>query len=257
MSLTRPHHPRARTPRFRMRGVLPRGIEYRQSSAHASIAARLCLACGSNAGRVTLVAGVLSPEVLTLRRSCRPSPWGRSCTGVHGSPSFSVEHSILAVFGADGRGFADGVWRRCNRFDAARLVTFYGVDFSCDLTRGHPICKDFEHISCRVALLRPLAFWRLALWWPVVTRFQSRRLSVAVRALLQLRWLAAASSPVPQLGPQATWSFVRPIRTAADDLRPNRSASGLPAIQDQLFKTTGAFRAGGFLVVPEEIRRAA
>jgi hypothetical protein len=69
--------------------------------------------------------------------------------------------------------------------------------------------------------------------------------------------LAAASSPVPQLGPRATWSFVRPIRTAADDLSPNRSANGLPAIQDQLPKATGALRAGGFLVVPEEIRRAA
>ena len=257
MSPARPHHLRVRGPQRRMRDVLPMGNENRQGSAHAGIWLKLRLVRGAVAGKVIEVAGVLSPEVLTLRRSRRPSPWGRSCAGVHGSPSFFVENSMFARLGAHARGFADDVRKRCNRFDADRQVTFYVMDFSCDLTRGRSTCKDFEHFNYRVALLRPLVFWRLALWLPAVTLFPSRQSSAAVPVRLQQQWLAAASSPAQQSGPRETWSFAKPIRAAADNLSQGRSFDPLPVGQDPIIQATGALRAGGFLVVPEESRRAA
>ncbi|KGM88362.1 hypothetical protein rosmuc_02060 [Roseovarius mucosus DSM 17069] len=257
MSPARPHHLRVRGAQRRMRDVLPMGNENRQGSAHAGIWLKLRLVRGAVAGKVIEVAGVLSPEVLTLRRSRRPSPWGRSCAGVHGSPSFFVENSMFARLGAHARGFADDVRRRCNRFDADRQVTFYGMEFSCDLTRGRSTCKDFEHFSYRVALLRPLVFWRLALWSPAVTPFRSRRSSVAVPVRLRQQWLAAASSPAQQSGLRETWSIAKPIRAAADNLSQGRSFDPLPVGQDPIIQATGALRAGGFLVVPEENRRAA
>ncbi len=257
MSPARPHHLGFRLPHRKMRGVLPMGNENRQGSAHAGIWPKLRLVRRAVAGTVGQVAGVLSPEVLTLRRSRRPSPWGRSCAGVHGSPSFFVENSMFARLGAHARGFADDVRRRCNRFDADRQVTFYGMDFSCDLTRGRSTCKDFEHFSYRVALLRPLVFWRLALWSPAVTPFRSRRSSVAVPVRLRQQWLAVASSPAQQSGLRETWYIAKPIRAAADNLSQGRSFDPLPVGQDPIIQATGALRAGGFLVVPEENRRAA
>ena len=257
MSPARPHHLGFRLPHRKMRGVLPMGNENRQGSAHAGIWPKLRLVRRAVAGTVGQVAGGLSPEVLTLRRSRRPSPWGRSCAGVHGSPSFFVENSMFARLGAHARGFADDVRRRCNRFDADRQVTFYGMDFSCDLTRGRSTCKDFEHFSYRVALLRPLVFWRLALWSPAVTPFRSRRSSVAVPVRLRQQWLAVASSPAQQSGLRETWYIAKPIRAAADNLSQGRSFDPLPVGQDPIIQATGALRAGGFLVVPEENRRAA
>ena len=257
MSPARPHHLGFRLPHRKMRGVLPMGNENRQGSAHAGIWPKLSLVRRVVAGTVGQVAGVLSPEALTLRRSRRPSPWGRSCAGVHGSPSFSVENSTFAPRCRNARGFADGVAQQCNRFDAGVQVTFYGLDFSCDLTRGRSTCKDFEHFRSRGALLRRLVSWRLALWSPAVTRFQSRRSLAAVPVRLRQQWSAVASSPALRSGLRETWSIAKPIRTAADNLSQGRSRGPLPVGQDSIIQATGAYRAGGFLVVPEENRRAA
>jgi hypothetical protein len=144
-----------------------------------------------------------------------------------------------------------------NRFDVARFVTFYGVDFTCDITEGHPSCKDFKHISFRADLPKLLVFWHLALWWPVATRFRSRHSSVAGLGPSPRLLSAAASLPVPQSGLRATWYSARPIRTAADDLSQSTLSDALPVIQDQVIRATGTLRAGGFVVVPEDIRRAA
>lgn len=240
-----------------MRGVLPMADENRQGSAHAGIARKLCLVRSEDAAKVELVAGVLSPEVVTLRLSRRPSPWGRSCAGVQGSPSFCVENRIVAKPAADARAFADDARVLRNRFDLARFVTFYGVDFTCDITEGRPSCKDFKHISFRADSPKHLVFWHLALWWPVATRCLSRRSSGAGLGPSRRLSSAAASLPVPQSGPRATWYSARPIRTAADDLSQSALSDALPVIQDQVIRATGTLRAGGFVVVPEEIRRAA
>lgn len=238
-------------------GILPIGCANGQRSADARVWRSSCLAHRRVAGTVRQVAGVLSPEVATLRRSRRPSPCGRSHAGVHGSPTFSMCADDGPSPFAGGRAFADAGDHRRNRFDAALSAAFYARDILC-ITKG-------ERHTCRISdytrsdgALPP--FWPslpLARLWHAVTRFPNRRCWGAVPALLQGRLSGAAFLQGLRSALRAMWSIAKPILVGADPLIHKADAGDLPARRKISNRTIGAPCAGGFFVVPREIRRAA
>ncbi len=211
--------------------ILPTGCGFTQNTAETRVLGRLRLVSAWIGCSVVRVVEALPLRAETHRLIRYPSPDGRSCTGLCGSPLFCC----ISNSWASRRGVAQIHPDPFNRFDRRSR---FALCAHINVTQ-----TEWDKSPCEPCFSPLRGFQFSAACQAVARRFRNRRFSAPDQALPRRPFWMATSQPGLSLARQGTLRIASFIQAAVTDFhRAVDARTTLPC-----FQATGALRTGGFV----------